>query len=124
MAIFSDDKLNEVIGILKNQYSKSLSDDILIQYPMNAGDMLIPANTEVTPVNRRFNKKLKTITVSIPAKGIMTVENNNITQMFFSNESGTLEFPVGIYMEDVVIRLANTGDTPAQFSFRCIFSER
>lgn len=124
MAIFSDDKLNEVIGILRNQYNKSVSDDILIQYPMNAGDMLIPANTEVTPVNRRFNKKLKTITVSIPAKGIMTVENNNITQMFFSNESGTLEFPVGIYMEDVVIRLANTGDTPAQFSFRCIFSER
>lgn len=124
MALFNDDKLEGIISLLKQLVNRRYADDILVQYPMTSADMLVPANTTVTPVNRRFNRKLKTITVSIPANGFMTITNNNITQMFFSNESGTLEFPEGIYFEDTVITLGNTGGSPAAFSFRCIFSER
>ena len=126
MSIFTtDEKIDRIIEILnKNNTALTSPDDILIQYPMSAAEMLIPANTTVTPVNRRINRKLKTVTVSIPQNCILTLENNNITQMFFSNESGTLEFPVGIYFEETVISITNTGNTPAQCSFRCIFSQR
>lgn len=127
MSIFNtEEKIDQIISILQSKNNTNLTnpDDILIQFPMSMSDMLIPANTTITPVNRRINRKLKTITVSLPANVIMTVENNNITQMFFANESGTLEFPEGIYFEDTVITLTNAGNTPAQASFRTIFSQR
>lgn len=123
MAIFSDAKVEEIYNLLTSETNRKRADDILIQYPTSATEMLVPANTTIVPVNRRFNRKLKTICVSIPENGRMTLTNNNIQQMFFSNESGILEFPAGIYMEDVVIELTNAGDTAAPFSFRAIFSQ-
>lgn len=123
MAIFSDAKVEEIYNLLTSETNRKKSDDILIQYPTSSAEMLVPANTTIIPVNRRFNRKLKTICVSIPENGRMTLTNNNIQQMFFSNESGILEFPAGIYMEDVVIELTNAGPLPAPFSFRVIFSQ-
>lgn len=125
MSIFVDDaKLDQIISLLQNQTAnKSYGEDILLQYPSAPEEMLIPGGVTVTTVNRRINRMLRTITVSIPTLGVMTVENNNITRLFFSGESGTLEFPKGIYLEDVVIKLTNTGTEPARFNYRMIFSE-
>lgn len=121
--LINEEKLDEIISVLKAQNTKDFGEDILLQYPNTAEEMLIPAGTTITPVNRRMNRRLRSISVSIPTLGIMQVSNNNITRLFFSGESGTLEFPKGIWMEDVVIQLTNTGTTPARFNYRMIFSE-
>lgn len=124
MGIFtSDDKLNEIINAINAQNKSAYGEDILIQYPNSPEEMLVPGNTTITPINRRMNRRLRSISVSIPELGMMQVTNNNITRLFFSGESGTLEFPRGIWMEDVTITLTNAGPDPARFNYRMVFSE-
>lgn len=99
------------------------AEDMYIQYPTSVAEMQVPANTTIVPVDRRINKRLKTLTVSVPENGIMEIVNNNVTRFFFSNESGTLEFPNGVYMEDMVITLTNTdASNPARFNYKMIFA--
>ena len=84
--------------------------------------MVIPPNSVITTVDRRINGMLKYIAVTVPENCSMTVSNNNMTKLFFSNEAGTLEFPNGLSFEDTVIKLANTSSTgTARITYRMIF---
>ena len=121
--LFNEDKLDEIISVIKQQNKSAYGEDILLQYPNSPEEMLIPAHTTITTVNRRINCRLRSISVSIPETAVMTVSNNNINRLFFSGESGTLEFPRGIWMEDTVVQLTNAGDEPARLNYRMIFSE-
>ncbi len=96
-------------------------EDILIQFPNNTAEMLVPEQSTIKTVDRRINKRLMFATVSIPKDGIMTISNNNIIQLFFSGESGTITFVNGMFFEDTVIELMNTGTEPARFNYRLLF---
>ena len=98
-----------------------MSENTLIQYPNSAAEMSIPANTTITPVDRRINLKLIFVSVSIPENGTMTVYNNNVKTMFFADETVNLIFPDGVLYEDLVIVLSNTGTDAARFNYRMIF---
>ena len=99
-----------------------MAEDLLLQFPTDASNMVIPPNSVTTPVDRRINGMLKYIAVTVPENCTMTVTNNNMTKLFFSNEAGTLEFPNGLEFEDTVIKLANTSLTDAaRITYRMIF---
>lgn len=95
--------------------------DIVIKYPANVSEMLVPGGAAITTLDRRINGRLRSIAVSIPENGIMEIKNNNITTLFFTNEAGVLELPHGIDYEDTVITIANTGTEPARFNYLLVF---
>ncbi|MBO5003635.1 hypothetical protein J6C36_05130 [Methanocorpusculaceae archaeon] len=95
--------------------------DIIIKYPANISEMLVPAGATITTLDRRINGKLRSIAVSIPENGIMEIKNNNITSLFFSNEAGCVELPHGVEYEDMVITVANTGTDAARFNYLLVF---
>ena len=119
------EQLRQIYALLLERYGRDLDteEDVLLQYPNSTDQMLVAANTTITPVNRRINRRLKFITVSVPENGVMVVYNNNLPKLFFSGESGTIEFPNGLQMDDVQIALTNASASPARFNYRLIFSE-
>lgn len=129
MAVFTTEEereqIKQIYSLLLEKYNRDLDtdEDIILQYPNSTDQMLVAANTTIKPVNRHINRRLKFITVSVPEDGVMTIYNNNLPKLFFSGESGTIEFPNGILMEDVQIVLTNTSASPARFNYRLIFSE-
>lgn len=100
------------------------AEDIVLQYPRNASEMLVAPNTKITPVRRRINKRLIAVTVSVPQNGIINIINNGETVLFFSDESGTLPLENGIDINDLVIEIINAEPTEAaRFNYRLVFSE-
>ena len=100
------------------------AEDIVLQYPRNASEMLVAPNTKITPVRRRINKRLIAVTVSVPQNGIINIINNGETVLFFSDESGTLPLENGIDINDLVIEILNAEPTEAaRFNYRLVFSE-
>jgi len=98
------------------------SEDLLIQYPSGSSDQIIPANTVRTVLNRRINGMLRYVTVTVPENCFVNIKNNNISKLYFTNESGTLEFPNGLAFEDTEVVVGNTSTTnPARITFRLIF---
>lgn len=128
MSLLTPDE-KETLTAIKNLLAERMAreldndEDVLLQWPSSTDQMQVAANTTVTPVNRRINRRLKFVTVSIPANCVMIVYNNNLPKLFFNDESGTIEFPNGLDMGDVKITLTNTGGSPARCNYRLIFSE-
>lgn len=113
-------ELIELIKTLKAQQNKG--ENLLLQFPNTASDMVIPPNSSRTVVDRTINGRLRYISVTVPENCTLTILNNNLVKMFFSNEAGTLEFPQGLIFEDTEIIVANTSPTdPARLTYRMIF---
>lgn len=128
MSLLTKDEQDTLVAIknlLAERMARELDsdEDVLLQWPSTTDQMQVAANTTITPVNRRINRRLKFITISIPENCVMIVYNNNLAKLFFNDESGTIEFPHGLDMGDVKITLTNTGSTPARCNYRLIFSE-
>ena len=116
---------NIIEGLLSRIANKSKgSEDIVLQYPRNASEMLVAPNTKIVPVRRRINKRLIAVTVSVPKNGIINIINNGETVLFFSDESGTLPLENGIDINDLVIEIINAEPSEAaRFNYRLVFSE-
>lgn len=99
-----------------------MSEDLLIQFPSSSENQILPPNTVRTVLNRRINGMLRYITVTSPENTFVDILNNNISKLYFTNESGTLEFPNGLAFEDTVVNVGNTSTTnPARITFRLVF---
>lgn len=124
MGLFDDNnnKIEQIYNLLSAREAKSYNEDLIIQFPSSLEEMQIAGGANITTLNRRINKKLMYVTVSIPENGIMEVYNNNMVKLFFCNESGTLQFPNGIWFEDMMIKLYNPSQDPARFNYRMIFA--
>jgi len=100
-----------------------MAEDLLIQYPTGPDDQIIQANTTKTILNRRINGMLRWMSVTVPENCSMIVYNNNIAKLFFTNESGTIEFPHGLSFEDTMIVISNASTTdPARITTRMVFT--
>jgi len=121
----NEEILNQIRSLLA--YKAARAQDLVIGFPNNTTEMLIPASTTLTPVKQRIGKRLISMTVSIPENGIMIVKNNNIQISgcgFFSNESGTITLENGIPIEDLEIVLTNASTTTAgRFNYRLVFAQ-
>lgn len=122
-----DEKATEILGEVKHLLSRIADrltyspEDLIVRKPSGAGDMLTPGNYKGTPIIRRVNRRLKSITVSIPENGTLEIINNNIPVLFFSDESGTIELDKGIDIQDLEIRETNAGANPARFNYTLVF---
>lgn len=95
--------------------------NIIIQYPNSISQMQVPANSTVVTVNTSVGKKLKSISVSIPANCIMLVHDGSSEKFFFSDESGTQDLPDGMEFDQIKITLSNATASPARFTYRLVF---
>ena len=64
-----DEKATEILGEVKHLLSRIADrltyspEDLIVRKPSGAGDMLTPGNYKGTPIIRRVNRRLKSITV-------------------------------------------------------------
>lgn len=119
--------INKLISLLKSISPKigvtDNSEDMILQYPNNSSQMLLEGGMSVNTLNRRINRKLKSLSVYVPQNGVMTIVNNNVTLMFLSEESGTITFDNGIMINDIIVTLTNTGSSPARFNYKMVFGD-
>jgi len=108
--------------MLTNKDESNFIGDMVVQYPTSISQMQVPANSTVTTINTAIDRKLMAISVSVPTNCIMTVHDGSSEKFFFSDESGTLRFPNGIYFDQVKITLANATASPVRFTYRLIFA--
>lgn len=117
--------IETIISLLQSILSKvsgSSVEDLIIRYPTNSAEMSVPADTTLKPVSKTLNRKLRSITISVPATGIMKVYNNGTQLFYFCDEAGTIEYPNGVTINDLEIEITNTdADNPARFTYILVF---
>lgn len=100
------------------------SEDLLLQYPNNASEMLIPASERKVTIERTINRRLKYLAVSIPANCTMTIYNDNQKLLFLCDESGTIQLPAGVYIGNLRVEVVNADTSnPARVNYKLVFGD-
>ncbi len=118
--------LGQLVGresSVTNNYGLGIdnSNDLIVQYPESSSELTLAASGTYEK-SVKINRKLKFITVSVPANCTVQIFNDNACIMWFTDEAGTQELPTGYTINELKIIVKNLSTTdPCRWSVRMIF---
>jgi len=99
----------------------NVSDNLILQYPESTSEMFLSAGATFTR-ELSVNRRIRSITVSVPEGVTIVMKNNNETFLWFTNEAGNEKFPHGKLIGNLKIEVSNNStDTTARWLFRMVF---
>lgn len=99
---------------------KGSTEDLVLQYPPSTSELSLEAGATYEKTVT-VNRKLRYLCVSVPADCLLEIQNDNITQMWFTDEAGTIELPTGYQINELTIKVQNVGSVACRWTFRAIF---
>jgi hypothetical protein len=99
----------------------SLTEDLILQFPEDSTARTIEAKGTVKRT-KTVNKRLIYLSVDIPDGMIATINRDGLPLMWFTAESGAIEFKKGLYFSEFGISITNNGTYEQAFSVRTVFT--
>lgn len=98
----------------------NVSDNLILQYPENMSERELGAGNTFTR-DIQINRRLTSLTVSVPEGVTVVLSNNNETFLWFTDEAGNEKFPHGKSIGNLKLEVANSGSEAARWLCRMVF---
>lgn len=106
-------------GAKKSSDSVGFLNNVYVQYPDRLEDMHLSANSEYTRTDS-INRRLKQISISVPFKTRIELYNNNSLFAWFVNEKGTLNFDLGLPIENFTVKVKNDNNHEVRWTLKLV----